>query len=119
MLHATEKGFDALVFVTDADRQHERIPEFDQAQESTRFSISRALGIAVEAFDAWILADNSALSQVLEQAVSMQPLPEVQRPGRARGTTRSWNRPSRCNRYLRTSREEKAHRGIPRRCVAH
>src|SRR5438270_6792632 len=46
--HATDNKFDALVCVTDADRRHERIAEFDRAQESDRLRLPRALGIPVE-----------------------------------------------------------------------
>lgn len=76
MLYAHRNGFDALVLVTDGDRRNERITEFDEAQESTRVAIPRALGIAVQAFDAWILADHQALSQVLGADVPLQRLPE-------------------------------------------
>lgn len=76
MWYATKNRFDAVVLITDADRKHERITQFDQAQGSTHFSIPRALGIPVEAFDAWILADQKALSQVLEATVPLPRLPE-------------------------------------------
>lgn len=76
MKHATDGGFDALVLVTDADRRDERTTQFDAAQQSTRFPIPRALGIAVEAFDAWILGDHQALSNVLKENVPLLPLPE-------------------------------------------
>jgi hypothetical protein len=74
--HATEEGFDALICVTDANRRHERIAEFDRAQESERFALPRAFGICVEAFDAWILADHEALSRVLGVAISQLPSPD-------------------------------------------
>jgi len=76
MKHALDSGFDALVLVTDADGYKDRSDQFDEAQETTRFPIPRALGIAVEAFDAWILADHQALSTVLNKAVSLLPMPE-------------------------------------------
>jgi hypothetical protein len=74
--YASENEFDALVLLTDADGRHERIAEFDQAQVHTHFPLPRALGIAVEAFDAWILADHQALGQVLGNNVDPQPAPE-------------------------------------------
>jgi hypothetical protein len=76
MKHAIDCGFDALILVTDADRQQDRIAQFDAAQQSIRFPIPRALGIPVEAFDAWILADHQAMSNVLKAEVSLLPLPE-------------------------------------------
>jgi hypothetical protein len=75
--YATAKKFDAVVCVTDADRRQERIKEFDAAQESDRFGLPRALGIPVEAFDAWVLADHKALSDVLGAAVSPQSSAET------------------------------------------
>lgn len=74
--HATENEFDALVLVTDADRRHERIAECDQAQGHDHFPLPRALGIAVEAFDAWVLTDHQALGQALQTTVDLQPDPE-------------------------------------------
>jgi hypothetical protein len=76
MKYAADRNFDALVLVTDADCYKERRKQFDEAQASTRFAIPRALGIAVEAFDAWILGDHLALSKVLNKDVSLLPLPE-------------------------------------------
>jgi hypothetical protein len=74
--HAKDHKFDAVVCVTDADRRHERITEFDAAQEDTRLKIPRALAIAVEAFDAWILADHQALGRVLNVKLGARPSPE-------------------------------------------
>jgi hypothetical protein len=76
MWHATKNAFDAVILVTDADGHYERIKEFDEAQESDRFPIPRALGIPVEAFDAWILADHQAMGQVFGKDVPLQRLPE-------------------------------------------
>jgi hypothetical protein len=75
--HATDEKFDAVVCVTDADRRHERIVEFDAAQGSDRMRLPRALGIPVEAFDAWILAGHKALGDVLGVALSLSPSPET------------------------------------------
>ena len=74
--YAADKKFDALVCVTDADRRHERIAEFNAAQEDTRLLAPRALGIAVEAFDAWILADHQALGRALGVKLPLLPSPE-------------------------------------------
>lgn len=74
--YAMERQFDAVVLVTDADCHKERIKQFDEAQVHLHFRIPRAIGIAVQAFDAWILADQQAMSAVLDQNVPLQPLPE-------------------------------------------
>lgn len=76
LLYATRNRFDAVILVTDADGRHERSAEFDQAQQSDKFPIPRALGIPVEEFDAWVLADQQAWSQVLGRDVLLQPSPE-------------------------------------------
>jgi hypothetical protein len=74
----------AVVCVTDADGRHERIEEFDRAQEHPHFTIPRALGLAVEAFDAWMLADHAALSRVFEATVDPLPGPETFTGGKGR-----------------------------------
>jgi len=79
MKHAKEKGFDAVVLVTDADGYADRFKQFCEAQDSPRFDIPRALGIAIETFDAWILADHVALSKVLGGVVDLQSEPEGMR----------------------------------------
>lgn len=77
MIEAQKNRFDGIVLLVDADRDHDRIRQFSQAQEDQRSSIRRALGVAVEAFDAWILADHQAMSQVLAATVQLQKLPET------------------------------------------
>ncbi len=47
------------------------------AQEAIVTSFPRAVGIAVQSFDAWFIADHSALSTVLRAKVDMQPAPET------------------------------------------
>ncbi|MEM7807468.1 MAG: hypothetical protein AAF561_05105 [Planctomycetota bacterium] len=76
---AASEGFDALVFVIDRDGDPRRQKQGDAAQADTTRLLPRAVGIAVEAFDAWALADETALSRVLEHTVSRQPDPEKQR----------------------------------------
>lgn len=73
---AERRGFDALVLVVDRDGDPERQKQFAVAQDDTRLSLPRALGIAVETFDAWALADEVALSSVLSQSIQRQPDPE-------------------------------------------
>ena len=77
VLEAQKRGFDALVFLIDEDGQHERIAQVAKAQESTLSSLRRALGVAVRTFDAWMLADETALASVLGHPVDRQPDPET------------------------------------------
>ncbi len=78
ILEARKRGFDALILVIDEDGQRERIRELHAAQHETVLtaSLPRALGIAIRTFDAWMLADEIALSMVLGNLVQTQPSPE-------------------------------------------
>ncbi|MFP4172244.1 MAG: hypothetical protein ACLFV4_04955 [Candidatus Hydrogenedentota bacterium] len=77
VLYAEENGYDALIFVVDQDKDTERSKQLTQAQEETAVGLPRALGVAIRAFDAWILADQQALSKVLGYNVQQQPAPET------------------------------------------
>lgn len=76
MLEAQKLGYDALVLVIDQDGFLERTKEISEAQQDDRAAIPRALGVAIRSFDAWMLADERALSAVLKGIVSRQPDPE-------------------------------------------
>jgi hypothetical protein len=80
MMVAAKESFDGLILVTDADGRHDRLGQFEQAQESEKFSIPRALGLPVEEFDAWILADRQALSQVLAATIADQGAESLRHP---------------------------------------
>jgi hypothetical protein len=83
MMVATKEGFDGVILVTDADGHQERIGQFEQAQESKKFQIPRALGLPVNEFDAWILADHHALSQVLRMTIAEQEAESLRHPKEA------------------------------------
>jgi hypothetical protein len=68
--------FDAIVVVVDHDGDDNRIKAFNIAQANELFPIRRAFGIAIRTFDAWMLADEKALSDALCQVVPTQPSPE-------------------------------------------
>lgn len=74
---AEREGFDAVVILMDHDGDDTRLKSATYAQEARLTSFPRAVGIAVRAFDAWILADHVALSSVLATTVDMQPNPEA------------------------------------------
>lgn len=73
---AERNGFNALLLVSDQDGSQERAREIAAAQSDGRVPLPRALGVAVRTFDAWMLADEQALSQVLGREVSRQKDPE-------------------------------------------
>jgi Domain of unknown function (DUF4276) len=78
ILQARKEGYDALVLVIDEDGRPERVRELHEAhsESSQTGAFPRALGIAIHSFDAWILADEKALSTVLKCVVERQPSPE-------------------------------------------
>lgn len=76
MKFALRHEFDVLVMVIDQDKRPESVREFDTAQDDPQFAIRRALGVAIRTFDAWMLADEKALSQVLACQVNRRPSPE-------------------------------------------
>lgn len=76
MREAQNGGYDAVVLVIDEDGDRARQGQFDEAQDSDLFAVRRALGIAIRTFDAWMLADETAISRVLDTVIDRQPDPE-------------------------------------------
>jgi hypothetical protein len=76
MLEAEKRSFGGIILLVDRDGVDSRVGEIDAAQADTITPIHRALGVAIEAFEAWMLADESALSQVLLTNINTQPAPE-------------------------------------------
>lgn len=74
---ASDEGFDAVVFVVDQDSDPDRRHEIDRAQADSSVAIHRALGLAIRSFDAWMLADEAAISKVLGRVIQQQPAPEA------------------------------------------
>jgi hypothetical protein len=72
MRYAARVGFDGLVLVIDEDGDSSRLRQTDDAQAATVVALPRALGLAIQSFDAWILADEVAVSAVLEITVGRQ-----------------------------------------------
>jgi hypothetical protein len=79
LLIASRFHIDAIVAVIDEDGDSKRIHAFDAAQESSLFCVPRAFGIAIRTFDAWMLADETALSAVLACQIPTQTSPEAMR----------------------------------------
>lgn len=77
LLYAFQNGYDALVLLIGQDDQPDRRRQLSDAQDELRLTaLPRAMGVAVITFDAWMLADEQALSAVLTQPVPRQPDPE-------------------------------------------
>ncbi|MCH8252993.1 MAG: DUF4276 family protein [Planctomycetes bacterium] len=76
LLTAEDRDYDALVLLIDQDGHPERDKEIAEAQQSKLGVSRRALGVAIRMFDAWILADETALSEALERKIERQPNPE-------------------------------------------
>ena len=85
---AEREDYDAIILVIDQDGEEERKQQFDRAQEDRRLSLlPRALGVAIKTFDAWMLADEQALSEVLETHID--PLPNPESEGAPKGKCES------------------------------
>jgi len=74
---AENRKADVLVFLIDEDGRSERIAQIRDAQDSLMFQLRRAMGVAIRMFDAWMLADEKTLTQVLGYDVDRQPDPET------------------------------------------
>ena len=68
--------FDAVVIVVDQDNAPDRRKGFDAAQADNRWILPRAIGLAVKSFDAWMLADERAISKAIGRTVQTQKTPE-------------------------------------------
>lgn len=77
LVHAKRAGFDALILVVDQDGDQDRERQLNTAQSDERVSFPRAIGVAIKSFDAWMLADEKALTEVLGNAIERQPDPET------------------------------------------
>jgi hypothetical protein len=73
---AEKRGYDAIVLVIDQDNAPERVQEITRAQNEQLVALCRALGVAIHTFDAWMLADEQALTRVPGYAVLPQRSPE-------------------------------------------
>jgi hypothetical protein len=76
LLEARKRGYEAIALVIDEDGHPERAAELTEAQQYSGVDFPRAFGIAIQAFDAWMLADERALTSVLGCPVHRQPAPE-------------------------------------------
>lgn len=80
LLEARKRGYEAIVLVIDEDGYAERTSEIKEAQYYSGVVFPRAFGIAIRTFDAWMLADERALTTVLGCQIQRQPAPEYSIP---------------------------------------
>ena len=82
MIEAGGDGYEALFVVVDrdADRAKERAvrraPDELRQETPAAFAIETVVGVAIETFDAWMLADDQAVSEVLGCDASAEGHPE-------------------------------------------
>jgi len=95
LFEAARHGHDALVLLIDEDGRSERVQQIDEAQRAEKPALPRALGVAIRTFDAWMLADETALSEVLGCDVQQQRDPERESnpKGVCRSLLESYSRP--------------------------
>jgi hypothetical protein len=80
---AQQEKYDALILLIDHDRPKEkRSEQIRKAQEfwdpdEPASNLPRAMGVAIKMFDAWMLADEKALTEVLGCTVAKQRDPET------------------------------------------
>jgi hypothetical protein len=80
---AKGREMDALILLVDQDNPgYRRSEQVREAQEYcnpkvSAFNLPRAMGVAIKMFDAWMLADERALTEVLGCTVARQPDPET------------------------------------------
>jgi hypothetical protein len=75
MIQAEKSGYNAVVFLVDEDGDPGRQRQIDQAQHDSTSIIRRAVRLAIRRFDAWMLADERALTLVLHCMVDRPPVP--------------------------------------------
>jgi hypothetical protein len=74
---AKKREVDALILLIDQDGQRDRSEQIQSAQAYPQVDMRRAMGVAIRTFDAWMLADERALTRVLGQRIDRQPEPET------------------------------------------
>jgi len=77
LIEAERRGVDALILLIDEDGKRERIEQIQEAQDSLLSQLPRAMGVAIRMFDAWMLADEKALTEVLGDNINRQSNPET------------------------------------------
>jgi hypothetical protein len=74
---AEKRGVDALILLIDEDGERNRFKQIQDAQDYLLSQLPRAMGVAIRTFDAWMLADEKALTEVLGDNINRQADPET------------------------------------------
>lgn len=74
--YAEKNNYEAIALVIDHDGYDERNDGIEAVQATARFSLPRAMGLAIRTFDAWIIADETAWSQLAEGTANRPQSPE-------------------------------------------
>jgi len=77
LMEAEKRSVDALILLIDEDGESDRIKQIQDAQDSLLSQFPRAMGVAIRTFDAWMLADEKALTEVLDYNINRQTDPET------------------------------------------
>jgi len=77
LIEAETRGVDALILLIDEDGKAERVKQIQEAQDSSLSQFPRAMGVAIRTFDAWMLADEKALTEALGYNINKQANPET------------------------------------------
>jgi len=80
---AQRRNVDALILLIDQDGERDRSEQIQSAQECRLLDLPHAMGVAIRTFDAWMLADEGALTEVLGGTISRQTEPETIRDPKA------------------------------------
>ncbi len=76
LLEAKDLECDAVIGIVDHDGFDDRIQQIHDAQSENGVDTPRAFGIAIRSFDAWIIADELALTQASEKTTPQSRSPE-------------------------------------------
>jgi hypothetical protein len=83
LIYAQEHGYDVVILVVDEDGDTSRRRQLADAQEYQHVPLKRAFGLAIQTFDAWMLADEQAISRALGCPIPRQPDPESLRDSKS------------------------------------